>query len=122
DAQAAVPVTRIPMATNRPWAFARAWRALQPHLEGADVLHTHAFSTLLPFVGRRRPAIPWVHTEHWSGVSNPGSLKPPARWVAPVLSRALRLPDVVVAVSEHLAGFVRAVRSGATVVVPNLVS
>src|SRR5690606_36434815 len=49
DAQAAVPVTRIPMATNRPWAFARAWRALQPHLEGADVLHTHAFSTLLPF-------------------------------------------------------------------------
>src|SRR5699024_5078893 len=68
-----VPVARIPMATTDPVAIARAGALLRPLIARADVLHTQAFSTLLP-LARLRVRRPWVHTEHWSALSNPATI------------------------------------------------
>ena len=125
DAEAAragaVPVTRIEMSRSDPFDLVRASRALRPLLAGADVVHTQAFPTLFAFA-QRRIARPWVHTEHWSGIGDPASLSPRGRAVMRVSAPLLRRPDVVTAVSTHLADQVRAHRGGRPVlVVPSIV-
>ncbi len=115
-----VTVHRIVMSTQRPDHVLRARRALEPFLSGADLVHSMAFSSLLPFAGRR-PDQPWVHTEHWSGVSDPASLPLTWRAMMPALRRLLAAPDVVTAVCERLARPVRAVRERPTRVVPCIV-
>ncbi|UNX55738.1 glycosyltransferase [Georgenia sp. TF02-10] len=114
-------VVRVPMSTTRPGQVLAAARTLGPLLAGADVVHSMAFSALLPLV-LRRPRAPWVHTEHWSGLTSPGTL--PASWraVLPVLRHLLAAPDVATAVCEFLAAPLRAVRGRRpTVVVPCIV-
>ncbi|GAA1628982.1 glycosyltransferase family 4 protein [Georgenia ruanii] len=113
-------VCRVPMATNRPDAIAAAGRALRPLLAGADVVHTMAFSTLLPFAWRR-PAGPWVHTEHWSGLTNPATLPPAWRLALPMLSRLQARPDVTTAVCDFLCRTIRRSRNGPLEIVPCLV-
>ncbi|RZS59931.1 glycosyltransferase involved in cell wall biosynthesis [Xylanimonas ulmi] len=115
-----ISVHRIPMSTSNPMSIARAARAVRPLLGRANLVHTMAFSTLLPFA-LIRPSLPWVHTEHWSGLTTPTTL--PTAWqvVLPVLKRLFRRPDVVTAVCEYLAQPIRAVRSGPVVVVPCIV-
>lgn len=113
-------VHRIVMSTQRPDHVLRARRRLEQHLRGAELLHTMAFSSLLPF-GFRRPAVPWVHTEHWSGLTNPATLPRSWRAALPVLRSLLARPDVVTAVCDYLARPVREVRRGDTVVVPCIV-
>ncbi|WP_253053159.1 glycosyltransferase family 4 protein [Cellulosimicrobium cellulans] len=125
DAEAArsgaVPVTRIEMSRTNPFDVGRAARVLRPVLAGADVIHTHAFPTLFAFAGRRPPR-PWVHTEHWSGIGDPGSLSPRGRAVMRLTAPLLRRPDVVTAVSNHLADQVRIHRGSRPVsVVPSVV-
>lgn len=119
DSASPFPVIRVPMSTASPLDILRAGDRLREHLEWADVLHTQAFSTLLP-LARLRVQIPWVHTEHWSALSNPETIGA-ARHALPLATRLLRRPDVVTAVCEYLAAPVRRVRSGATRVVSCIV-
>lgn len=102
-------VLRIPMDPRRPDAVLRAARALGPALADADVVHSMAFSTLLP-LALRRPRAPWLHTEHWSALTTPRTLPPPARAALPLLRRLLALPDRATAVCDYLAAPLRAVR------------
>jgi glycosyltransferase involved in cell wall biosynthesis len=100
---------RLPMDPRRPDQVLRAARALGPALEGSDVVHSMAFSTLLP-LALRRPRAPWLHTEHWSALTTPETLPAPARIALPALSRLLARPDRATAVCEYLAEPLRAVR------------
>jgi glycosyltransferase involved in cell wall biosynthesis len=102
-------VLRIPMDPRRPDQVLAAARALGPATAGADVVHSMAFSTLLP-LALRRPRAPWLHTEHWSALTTPETLPAPARIALPALSRLLARPDRATAVCEYLAEPLRAVR------------
>lgn len=114
-------VHRIVMSPQRPGQVRRARRLLEPLLVGADLVHTMAFPTLLPFTGAR-PDAPWVHTEHWSGLTTPATLPTAWRLALPVLRPALGRPDVVTAVCEYLARPIRAERHGrSTEIVPCIV-
>ncbi|HLT84242.1 MAG TPA: glycosyltransferase family 4 protein [Phototrophicaceae bacterium] len=116
-----LPVTRVPMSTSRPDAILRARRALAPLVRSADLVHTMAFSALLPMAGAR-PPVPWVHTEHWSGLTAPQTLPRAWRALLPVLRPLLRGPDVATAVCDYLARPIREVREPAvTAVVPCIV-
>ncbi|GAB3266090.1 glycosyltransferase family 4 protein [Nocardioides dilutus] len=96
-------VSRVVLNPRRPWTVLRAWRHVREALRDTDVLHTMAFSSALvcalPWLSRRRP---WVHTEHWNGVSEPGSVGTwwmRLRWTRHVL----RLPHLVTGVTPALA-------------------
>ncbi|MEE1649573.1 glycosyltransferase [Brachybacterium sp. J144] len=107
-------VLRVPMSPRRPAEVLSAARALGPALAGADVVHTMAFPSLLPFSVPGLSPVPqdaaWVHTEHWSALSTPASLPAPVRPALPLLARVLRGPDRVTSVCEFLAEPIRAVR------------
>ena len=114
-------VHRIVMSPQRPDHIMRARRLLEPLIAGADLVHTMAFPSLLPFA-RSRPAAPWVHTEHWSGLTTPATLPRVWRVALPVLRPLLGRPDVVTAVCEYLARPIRAERHGrSTEIVPCIV-
>lgn len=114
-----VPVRRVPLDARTPRGWVRAQRLRAEILDGADLVHTMAAPSLLPFLAQR-PRIGWVHTEHWSGVVNlAGDGR--SRWLRPLSRRAFSGPDEVVAVSEYLAGAVRALRSGQVRVIGNIV-
>ncbi|WP_207947660.1 glycosyltransferase [Occultella glacieicola] len=114
-------VRRVPMSTRSPLDILTVARSLGSLLAGADVVHTMAFSSLLPF-GLNRPDAPWVHTEHWSGLTTPATLPLAARAALPLLRPLLRMPDVVTGVCEYLAGPIRSARADApTAVVPCIV-
>lgn len=114
-------VLRIPMDPRNPAQILRAARALVPATAGSDLVHSMAFSSLLP-LSVRRPRMPWIHTEHWSALTTPSTLPAPARAALPVLSRLLARPDRVTAVCDFLARPIRAVRGArATAVVPCIV-
>lgn len=120
DTDSPVRLTRIPMRTSAPLDWMRARRALEPHIREADVLHTQAFSALLPF-STADPRLPWVHTEHWSGISRPASVSPLWQVIGRVLRPLLRRPRIVTAVCEFLAGPIRGARTGEVRVVPCIV-
>ena len=117
-----IPVTRVWLDVTDPRSYAHLTRVLSAGLRGADVLHTMAFSAVLlsaPAWAARR--LPWVHTEHWSGVMNPASVNPLWERVA-WLRHALRLPHAVTAVTRELAGEMTPfARPGAVHVVPCVV-
>ncbi|EPD33995.1 hypothetical protein HMPREF9306_00028 [Propionimicrobium lymphophilum ACS-093-V-SCH5] len=100
---------RIPMSTNNPISIAKARHKLEQFIKYADVVHTQAISAIEPFV-LRKPRKPWVHTEHWSGISNPHTLSNSWRKIQPALKQLERFPDVVVAVNEYLAAPIRKIR------------
>lgn len=114
-------VTRITMSRSDPRQFRAAWHCLAPWISGSDILHTQAFSALLPFVGRS-VAAPWVHSEHWSGLVNRSSLGFGGRAMFHATSGQLSKPDVVTAVSGFLGEHVRRYRRGPIMVVPSVVS
>lgn len=114
-------VLRIPMDPRRPDQILRASNALVAAVDGSDVVHSMAFSALLPLV-LRRPRQPWIHTEHWSALTTPATLPAAARAALPALSRILARPDRATAVCEFLARPIRAVRGRRpTAVVPCIV-
>ncbi len=114
-------VVRIPMSTRSPVQIARAGTALRAQLRGADLVHTMAFSTLLPMAWWR-PQVPWVHTEHWSALTTPSTVPLTWRLALPLLWPLLRRPDAVTAVCDYLARPIRQRRgSASTVVIPCIV-
>jgi glycosyltransferase involved in cell wall biosynthesis len=115
-----VRVTRIPMSTANPLHLIRARRRLESLIAESDLVHTQAFSALLPFAFRR-PKRPWVHTEHWSGVPRPESVGRVWRASAPLALRLLRRPDVVTAVCRYLGDAVDAIRRRRVRIVPCVV-
>ncbi|WP_432488730.1 glycosyltransferase [Kineococcus sp. SYSU DK018] len=116
-------VRRLVLDRRSPRSVAAALAAVRDAARGADVLHTHVFSTLLlvPPAGPWRPDVPWLHSEHWSGVSDPASAGPLWRGLAGA-RRVLDRPDAVTAVSRYLADAVVPFRRDRTChVVPNVV-
>lgn len=114
-------VLRIPMSPRRPGQVIAAARRLGPALADAELVHTMAFSTLLP-LALRGPGAPWIHTEHWSALTTPATLPAPARAALPLVTRLLARPQRVTAVCEFLARPIRAVRGRRpTAVVPCIV-
>ena len=116
---------RLVLDRRDPRSLRRSLAAVLDAAAGADVLHTSAFSTALlaaPLApALRRRGTPWVHTEHWSGVSDPSSGGPVWARLARLRS-ALALPTAVTAVSGYLAEAVAPFRRGRGCdVVPNVV-
>lgn len=120
DRESRMPVTRIPLSRANPLDLRRAWPLLDAKLQSADLLHTQAFTALLPFAGRRVQR-PWVHSEHWSGLADSSSLTMRDRAVLQMAGPLLRRPDVVTVVSTYLRDHVRRRRSGPIRVVPSVV-
>jgi L-malate glycosyltransferase len=121
-------VERVVVDRRNPVSVLAAQRVVRARTRSADVLHTHVFSTLLLLAGLRgplRPRVPWVHSEHWSGVSDPesgGALWDRVSRSPLDVRRLLAGPDVVAAVSSYLARAVTPFRRGRpVVVVPNVV-
>lgn len=112
---------RVRLSRRSPSDFRRARRLVADAAADADVTHTHALTGLLPWPRSRPTPRPWVHSEHWSGLTAPETLgqaeRVVLRWLRPALSR----PDAVVAESERLADAVRAHRSGPIAIVPCVV-
>lgn len=124
-----LPVTRVRMSTAHPGQITAAGVRLRAMAGHADLVHTMAFSSLLPMAWWR-PAVPWVHTEHWSGLTAPQTLPASRRLALPALRRLLGRPDVVTAVCDYLARPIRDVRGAGehgasggrpTVIVPCIV-
>ena len=116
-----VRVRRLPMNPLNPLDVLRAARTLPSLLEGYDVVHSVAMSTLAPLV-LRRPRPPWLHTEHWSGLTNPGTVSLPLRPAVPLVRLLLRAPATVTAVCDYLAAPIRSARyPRRTTVVPCIV-
>ena len=91
-----IRVLSIPMKPSNPLSVARAADRLRPALKGTDVLHSMAMSSLLPLTAldhARALTLPWVHTEHWSGLTNPDTLSPALRAAIPVVGHGLARPD-----------------------------
>ncbi|WP_345763897.1 glycosyltransferase [Diaminobutyricibacter sp. McL0608] len=119
-----VRVRRVPFRPTSPLSMFRAWSAIRGALRQADVLHTMAFSSVLvvaPVQVLSFAAPPWVHSEHWSGVTNPESV--PGRWKSFAwLRHALRLPDRLTSVTSQLAEVLATFgRPGSVSVVPCVV-
>ncbi|WP_458115321.1 glycosyltransferase [Arthrobacter sp. D2-10] len=118
-----VDVLTLPVSLGRPWSFARAALRLLREARSSDLVHTMAFSSALvmaPVWTFLR--LPWVHTEHWNGVSNPSSVGP--LWEKFAWSRhVLRLPHRVTGVTQQLADSLQKFsRTGAASVVPCVVN
>ena len=121
DRGSAIPITRITFSRSRPLDLRRVWGPLKASIRSADLLHTHAFTTLMPFAGRRVEP-PWVHSEHWSGIADPNTLTSRGRAVLRATAPLLRRPDVVTTVSAWiLADQVRRHRRGPISIVPSVV-
>lgn len=102
-------VLRIGFRPNNPISVLRSVSPVRKAFEGSTVINSHAISSL-PLVALARGKIPWVHTEHWSALSNPASAPLHLRAVRPIFASLLRLPDAVVAESERLAEPIRSYR------------
>lgn len=115
-------VDRVELHRARLGDYRRARAVVRDAAAQADVVHTHALPGLLPWVTGRPSPRPWVHSEHWSGLTAPQTLSVPERLVGRLLSPVLDRPDVVVAESGRLEDAVRCHRRGATQIVPCVVS
>lgn len=104
-----IDVLRMPMDPRRPDHLLRASAQLRKALRGSDVVHSMAFSSLLP-LAVRRPQMPWIHTEHWSAITTPDTLPKAVRLGLPALMQLLALPGRATAVCEFLARPIREVR------------
>ncbi|HEX9227149.1 MAG TPA: glycosyltransferase family 4 protein [Arthrobacter sp.] len=123
ETYAGLPVQRVSLNPRRPWTAVSVLRTLLRESSTSDVLHTMAFSSALvaalPAAVKR---MPWVHSEHWSGVTNPRNVAgmwPRFAW----LRWVLRLPHAVTGVTAELVGKLQAfARPDAAVLVPCVVA
>lgn len=114
-----IPVERVPVDVNTRTGKITSTGIFLRRLRGFDLVHTMAAPALIPFV-LRRPSIPWVHTEHWTGLA--GVSAGVGRSIDRLFyERAFRGPDAVVAVSDYLAAQVRSLRGSEVDVIGNIV-
>lgn len=113
-----LPVLRVRFSAGDPRTYLGARRAILAELPSADLLHTMALPALLP-LAFGRVALPWVHTEHWSGLS--AGAVGGAALTGRLLKALLRAPDRVVAVSRSLADSIAACTRFPPVVIGNAV-
>jgi glycosyltransferase involved in cell wall biosynthesis len=120
-----VVVHHVPWTMTDPRSLLRSVGALRRIAvsQRPDVLHSMVFSALPHGRAAARSArAPWVHSEHWSGISDPASVHPAWRVIAPGAKVLYRRPDVVTAVSGYLQrAITRHARRDRVVVVPNVV-
>lgn len=95
----------------------RARATIRKHLREADIVHSMALHALLP-VRLARPTIPWVHTEHWSGLMQT-SLPLKKRLGRHLYRSSLSKPNAVVAVGQALAESMRPFTNADIQVIPN---
>ncbi|WP_067782307.1 glycosyltransferase [Actinomyces vulturis] len=118
-------VLRIPFTPSSPASVLAVYEPLRRALEGSTIVHSMAMSSLIPLTvldicGEMDTH--WVHTEHWSGLTNPDTLGPVLTLGRHVIERLEQRPDVVTAVCEYLAQPLSRLRHAApTVVVPCIV-
>lgn len=123
-----IKVERVPFSTSRPWSYGMARKAVAAALQHAELVHTMAFPALLPVRlgygaanhGGADHSVPWVHTEHWSGLvsEQPSPLERMSRCG---LGWLLRKPNVIVAVGDGLAEAIQKHRSDRVEVIGNRV-
>lgn len=104
-----IRVRRVPMNPLNPLDLIRVSRELPRLLARADVVHSMAMSSLAPLVLSRHGR-PWVHTEHWSGLTTPRTLPLPLRPAVGLVKLLLRAPQTVTAVCDYLARPIRRAR------------
>ncbi|WP_156224608.1 glycosyltransferase [Pseudactinotalea suaedae] len=104
-----IRVRRVPMNPLDPLDIIRVARTLPRLLAGADVVHSMAMSSLAPLVVAR-VGTPWLHTEHWSGLTNPRTVVLPLRPAVGLVKLLLRAPQTVTAVCDYLARPIRRAR------------
>jgi len=115
-------LVRLGLNPRRPFAALRALRRIRRMAREFDLVHTMAFSAGLvarvALIGRRPP---WVHSEHWSGVSRPESVSRAWQRLSG-MRRILRAPDWLTAVSSSLAASMQPwSRTGRLSIVPCVV-
>lgn len=111
----------IRLRRHRPWDFFRARAAVRSSTLGADVVHSHSLTVLVPWWHGRLTALPWVHSEHWSGITAPDTLSGPGRLALRLLGPSLGRADVVVVESSRLARAVARYRTAPIATVPCIV-
>ncbi|MBN8205700.1 glycosyltransferase [Microbacterium esteraromaticum] len=116
-----VGVSREFVRLYSPASLRRARKLVNQAARDADVVHTHALPGLLPWIVGRPSKRPWVHTEHWSGLTSPETLPLAQRAVRQALLPILRRPDVVITECQRLADAVRRHRKGRVELVPCIV-
>lgn len=114
-------VERIRLRRGAPGDYARARSLVSGAAGNADIVHTHALTLLLPWLRGRVTDKPWVHSEHWSGLTSPETLGLAERAALRLLRGALARPDVVVAESGRLAAAIAKHRAGPIELVPCVV-
>lgn len=114
-------VDRIRLRRGSLRDYRRARRLVDTAAADSDVVHTHSLTLLLPWLWKRVTAKPWVHSEHWSGLTSPGSLGLGERVALALLAPGLSRPDAVVVESSRLRAAVAAHRAGSISLVPCIV-
>lgn len=105
-----------------PRAYLRARRMVADAARDHDIVHTHALTGLIPWLlGRPGRDRPWVHSEHWSGLSAPETLSIGGRCARAILGPRLARPDAVIAESSRLASAIRRFRTDPIDLVPCVV-
>lgn len=115
---------RVHVALDRanPLSYLRARRLVARAAVNADIVHTHALTGLLPWLAGRPARLPWVHSEHWSGLTSPETLGTAECFTKALLRPILRRPDVVIAESGRLADAIRAGGRAEVAIVPCVVA
>lgn len=110
-------VIRHPFTPFSPPSLLRARNKIRELLLTVDAVHSMSLHSLMP-VRLARPRIPWIHTEHWSGLTQQSL--PLKKRVGLILYRSsLSCPDAVVAVGKTLAESARRYTRKEVRVIPN---
>lgn len=117
DPRAEYDVVRVPFSFTQPQTIPRAVRTLREHARAASLVHTMALPALIPGT-LARVRLPWVHTEHYSGlVTPPRSFR--SATVLKILTQLFRFPTETVAVSTALATVIDRHRRKPSTVIAN---
>lgn len=118
--ESGIQVVQVPFNSLAPASLWRAQRVIRNHLRSADGVHTMAFHALLA-VHCAAPRVPWIHTEHWSGLTQ-SSLGLKKQLGRAAYRPSLMRPNQMVAVGEELAISLRPYTQRNIRVIPNHVT
>lgn len=120
--QAGYSYRHLSLKRSDPRAYLRARRFVSAAAHDHDLVHTHALTGLLPWaIGRPGGGTPWVHSEHWSGISAPETLGIGERAALSLLGPRLRSADAVIAESTRLSHALRRFRKAPIDLIPCVV-